>query len=86
MKQMIVQYAQAHHQRSRKDVMELCRVNAPRAYRLSRSMVEEGKLGLQVTDQAQQFSLTRGQLGGFRLCFPQKAFNLVRASHDTRRS
>jgi ATP-dependent DNA helicase RecG len=44
MKQMILQYAQAHGQISRKDVMELCRVDAPRAYRLLRSLVDEGKL------------------------------------------
>lgn len=44
MEQMILQYARAHGQISRKEVMELCRVNAPRAYRLLKGLVEARQL------------------------------------------
>lgn len=68
MKQTIVQKVQAHGQNSRKSVMVLCRLSAPRAYRLLQSL-EEGKL-------------TRGSRGTGRgapyvvsqICLPKMAF------------
>jgi len=44
MEQMVLQYVRAHDRIARREVMELCKVNGPQAYRLLRKQVDAGRL------------------------------------------